>query len=283
MTRFSALQYSCTENPAENRGKAEALVENAADRGANIIALPELYNTLYFCREINSKFFSWAEPVPGPSTQHFSRLAKQFETVILLPVFERKTAGVYFNTLVVIEKDGSIKGIYRKMHIPDDPGFHEKYYFTPGDTGFKVFDTSFGAVGTLICWDQWFPEAARLTALKGADILVYPTAIGTLSEEDESDKARFSDAWKTIQRSHAIANGCFLASINRVGSEGGTLFWGNSFISGPFGEILAEGGEEEEIVSAELDFNTIEKQRQIWPFYRDRRIDQYGDITKRFH
>lgn len=282
MTKFSALQYTCSENTSENNVKAEAFVEDAAKNGANIIALPELFNTIYFCREIKSVYFDWAEPIPGPSTKQFCKLAKQFGVVILLPLFERKAAGVYYNTLVVIEKNGTISGIYRKMHIPDDPGFFEKYYFTPGDTGFKVFKTSFGAIGTLICWDQWFPEAARITALKGAEILVYPTAIGTLAEESVEDEKKFTDAWKTIQRSHAIANGCFLASINRVGVESGTKFWGNSFICGPFGEILSEGGESEEIISAEIDLNEIEKQRQTWPFFRDRRIEEYDDIGKRF-
>lgn len=282
MIQFAALQYACSQKISENVEKAESLVVRAANEGARVIALPELFNTIYFCREINPEYFEWAEPVPGPVTQKFSKLAKQLEVVILLPLFEKKAPGIYFNSLAVLEKDGSLAGLYRKMHIPDDPGFYEKYYFTPGDTGFKVFDTSFGKIGTLICWDQWFPEAARLTAMQGADLLVYPTAIGTLPDEGEADKQQFSDAWKTIQRSHAIANGCFLASINRVGEEGGTRFWGNSFISGPFGEILAEAGDGEEIISARLDFSSIEKQRQIWPFFRDRRIDAYGKLTKRF-
>ncbi len=278
----SLLQYSCSESPSENRRKAEELIVRAAGSGAQLIALQELFDTTYFCREIDQRFFEWAEPVPGPSTEQFSKLAEQLGVVILLPLFERKAAGVYFNTLVVIEKDGTIPGIYRKMHIPDDPGFYEKYYFTPGDLGFRVFDTSCGKIGTLICWDQWFPEAARITAMKGADILFYPTAIGTLPEESDTEKQEFMNAWKTVQQSHAIANGCYVASINRTGEEGGTRFWGCSFICGPFGEILAAGGETEEIISAEADFGKIEKHRQTWPFFRDRRIDEYQQILKRY-
>ncbi|MCC5941362.1 MAG: carbon-nitrogen hydrolase [Balneolaceae bacterium] len=280
-TRVALLQYSCIESRTINRQKAESFIEQAAKEGAQLVALPELFNTTYFCREIDQQYFNWAEPIPGPSTDHFCELAKKLNVVILLPLFERKAAGVYFNTMVVIEKDGTIPGIYRKMHIPDDPGFYEKYYFTPGDLGFKVFDTSAGKIGTLICWDQWFPEAARITALKGADILVYPTAIGTLPEESDTEKVEFLDAWKTVQRSHAIANGCFVASINRVGTEGGIKFWGNSFISGPFGQMLIEMDEEEGVQLADVDYGTIENHRQIWPYFRDRRIDAYKGILKR--
>ncbi len=281
-TEISLIQYSCSDNLNENRDKAEHYITKAAKEGAGLVAMPELFHTTYFCREIDPRFFEWAEPADGKTVNRFAALAKKLGIVLLLPFFERKAAGVYFNTMAVIEKDGSIAGIYRKMHIPDDPGFYEKYYFTPGDTGFKVFKTSAGNIGTLICWDQWFPEAARLTAMKGADILVYPTAIGTLQDEDESDKTQFRDAWTTIQRSHAIANGCYVASINRTGTEGGTTFWGQSFVCGPFGEIIAIAGEEEEITHASLDFELIEKQRQTWPFFRDRRIDSYEGILKRF-
>jgi len=280
--KFAAIQFACSENINENTERAEHLVQSAAKERANVIALQELFNTTYFCKEIDQKFFSWAQPVPGPVTDRFCALAKKLGVVILLPLFEKKAAGVYFNTMAVIEKEGSLAGIYRKMHIPDDPGFYEKYYFSPGDLGFKVFDTSAGKIGTLICWDQWFPEAARLTAMAGADILVYPTAIGTLPEESDTDKKEFMDAWKTIQRSHAIANGCFVASINRVGVEGGSKFWGNSFVCGPFGQILAEAGEGEEIIHAELDLASIENHRQIWPFFRDRRVDEFGDVVKRY-
>lgn len=281
-TEIALLQYSCTENLNENLDKAEHLIARAAGEGARLVALQELFSTTYFCREIDQVFFNWAEPLDGKTVTRFAALARKLQVVILLPFFEKKAPGVYYNTMAVIEKDGSIAGFYRKMHIPDDPGFYEKYYFTPGDTGFKVFETSEGNIGTLICWDQWFPEAARLTALKGADILVYPTAIGTLSEENESDKNQFRDAWTTIQRSHAIANGCFVASINRTGSEGGTTFWGNSFICGPFGEMIVQAGEEEQVLLASLDFGLIEKQRQTWPFFRDRRIDSYDGLLKRF-
>lgn len=281
-TTISLPQYSCSDNLAENLDKAEQMAVESVNNGANLIAFQELFHTTYFCREVNQKYFNWAESIPGPVTDRFCAIAKKLKTVILLPLFERKAPGVYFNTMVVIEKDGSILGIYRKMHIPDDPGFYEKYYFTPGDLGFKVFKTSVGNIGTLICWDQWFPEAARLTAMKGADILVYPTAIGTLPNESELEKDQFFDAWKTIQRSHAIANGCYVASINRVGVEGGSKFWGKSFVCAPFGEMLVQANEDEGIILAELDFDSIEHHRQIWPFFRDRRIDEYSGIKKRF-
>jgi N-carbamoylputrescine amidase len=280
--KFAAVQFACTEIPSQNCDKAESLIREAAQKGARCVALQELFNTTYFCREINQEFFSWAESIPGPTTDRFSKLAEELGLVILLPIFEKKAPGVYFNSMVVLEKDGSMLGTYRKMHIPDDPGFYEKYYFTPGDLGFKVFDTSAGKIGTLICWDQWFPEAARLTAMAGAELLVYPTAIGTLPEESDTDKQQFMDAWKTIQRSHAIANGCFVASINRVGVEGGSRFWGNSFVCGPFGEMIAQAGEGEEIIITDIDFDSIENHRQIWPFFRDRRVDKFGDITKRY-
>ena len=280
--KFSAIQNSCSSNIDENIDKAELLIRKAAADGADVVALQELFHTTYFCREIDQKYFNWAEPIPGPITERFSSLAAELKIVLLLPMFEKKAPGVYFNTMVVIENDGSILGIYRKMHIPDDPGFYEKYYFAPGDKGIRVFDTSAGKIGTLICWDQWFPEAARLAALDGAEILVYPTAIGTLPEESDVDKKDFMDAWLTIQRSHAIANGCFVAGINRVGVESGTKFWGNSFVAGPFGQILAQAGESEEILNVDLDLKSIEKQRQTWPFFRDRRIDSYQDIIKRF-
>jgi N-carbamoylputrescine amidase len=280
--KFAAIQYSCSERVSENADKAESLVRKAASRGAEVVALQELFNTTYFCREIDQRFFSWAETIPGPTTDRFCKLARELGVIILLPMFEKKAPGVYFNTMAVIEKDGSIPGIYRKMHIPDDPGFYEKYYFTPGDQGFKVFDTSAGKIGTLICWDQWFPEAARLTAMAGADILVYPTAIATLPEESDTDKKEFMDAWITIQRSHAIANGCFVAGVNRTGVEGGSKFWGNSFICGPFGQVLASAGEEEGIIHADLDLAAIENHRQVWPFFRDRRVDEFGDLVKRY-
>ncbi len=280
--KFSAIQNSCSPNPEENIEKAELLIRKSAANGADVVALQELFHTTYFCREIDQIYFDWAEPIPGPITNRFSSLAAELEIVLLLPMFEKRAPGIYFNSMVVFEKDGTILGTYRKMHIPDDPGFYEKYYFTPGDKGFKVFETSSGKIGTLICWDQWFPEAARLAALDGAEILVYPTAIGTLPEESDTDKKEFMDAWLTIQRSHAIANGCFVAGINRVGVESGTKFWGNSFVAGPFGQIIAQAGEMEEILTVDIDLSAIEKQRQTWPFFRDRRIDSYQDILNRF-
>jgi len=282
MITCSAIQYSCEENIKINTDKAEHYIRQAAAEGANIIALQELFNTTYFCREIDQKYFDWAEQIPGPATNRFSKLANELSVILLVPLFEKHAPGVYFNSMVVLNRDGTVLGKYRKMHIPDDPGFYEKYYFTPGDKGFKVFDTPFGKIGTLICWDQWFPEAARLAALQGAEILFYPTAIGTLPEETDTDKSQFMNAWKTIQKSHAIANGCFVVSINRTGEEGGTRFWGNSFISGPFGETIAEGDESEGVITAQLDLESLEKHRQIWPFFRDRRIDAYEDILKRF-
>ncbi len=280
--KLSVIQNSCSENPSENIDKAELLVRKAAGQGCDVIALQELFHTTYFCREIDQKYFEWSEPIPGKITNRFRKLAEELSVVLLLPMFEKKAPGVYFNTMVVIEKDGSILGTYRKMHIPDDPGFYEKYYFSPGDKGYRVFNTSAGKIGTLICWDQWFPEAARLAALDGAEILVYPTAIGTLPEESDTDKQEFMEAWLTIQRGHAIANGCFVTGINRVGVESGTKFWGHSFVAGPFGQILAQAGEDEEILTIDVDLSSIEKQRQTWPFFRDRRIDSYKDILKRF-
>lgn len=281
MTKISLIQHACGDDPVQNRAKAEELIRKAASEGADIVALQEFFQTIYFSREIRQEYFSLSESIPGPSTEQFTKLAKELKIVILLPLFERAAAGLYYNTLLVIERNGEILGKYRKMHIPDDPGFYEKYYFAPGDLGYKVFHTSAGRIGTLICWDQWYPEAARLTAMKGAEILVYPTAIGKLQEESEEEGRQFLDAWKTIQRSHAIANGCFVAGVNRVGVEKGTSFWGNSFVCGPFGEMIAEASDQEEVLTANLDFRSIEPQRQVWPFFRDRRIDSYSKITQR--
>ncbi|MDZ7694458.1 MAG: carbon-nitrogen hydrolase [Balneolaceae bacterium] len=226
--------------------------------------------------------FSLAEPDSGPTVNRLAPLAKELEVVLVVPLFERRAAGIYHNSLAVIDADGSLLGRYRKKHIPDDPGFHEKYYFTPGEDDYKVFDTRYAKIGPLICWDQWYPEAARITALKGAEILLYPTAIGTLPDENEQISGEFMDAWQTIQRSHAIANSCFVAAINRVGKEGDVEFWGGSFVSGPFGEVLNEAGRQDEILITEIDLSKIEKQRQTWPFFRDRRIDTYGPILKRY-
>ncbi|TVQ65679.1 MAG: acyltransferase [Balneolaceae bacterium] len=282
VTKIALPQYSCSENRFENQDTAEAMVAEAARLGADLILLQELFDSLYFCSEMNQDHFSLAETAEGSTVSRFRKLAASLNVVLLLPFFEKKAPGLYFNSLAVIERDGTLAGLYRKMHIPDDPGFFEKYYFTPGDLGFRVFHTSAGKIGTLICWDQWFPEAARLTAMKGAELLVYPTAIGTIPEEGEVDKIRFRDAWRTIQRSHAIANGCYVASTNRIGNEGHNTFWGGSFVCGPFGEILAEAGEGQEIISAELNWSLIENQRQTWPFFRDRRVDAFGKLTERY-
>lgn len=277
------IQTSCTENPKDNLYRQMGLIRDAAEKGAQIICLQELFNTPYFCVDYNEEYFDWAEPMDGSLVESLSELAKELNIVLVAPFFEKRAKGVYHNSLVVIDADGSVLGNYRKMHIPDDPGFYEKYYFTPGDeeTGFKVFDTKFGKIGTLICWDQWYPEAARITALKGAEILFYPTAIGTLAVEGKKEQKVYQDAWETIQRSHAIANGCFVASVNRVGKESGSKFWGGSFVAGPFGQVLKQAGNKEEILVTEIDFNAIEKQRRAWPFFRDRRIELYKPILRR--
>lgn len=276
------IQTSCSNEPGENLEKTMNHIEEAAGRGGQIVCLQELFNTTYFCHETDPKYFAWANEVPGPLTQTLSETAKKHGIVLLAPIFEKRAPGMYFNSQLVFNTDGRHMGTYRKMHIPDDPGFSEKYYFTPGDSGYNVFETPFGRIGTLICWDQWFPEAARITAMKGADLIVYPTAIGTLAKEGDDEKRRFMNAWMTIQRSHAIANGCFVAGINRVGNEGGTEFWGHSFMADPFGEISAEGGGSEETVLVEIDLSRIEAQRQEWPFFRDRRIDSYTPLLKRW-
>lgn len=278
------IQTECGEQIKDNLYRQMGLVRKAAEQGAQVICLQELFSTPYFCIDHNEEYFDWAEPADGEMSESLKELAEELKVVIIAPFFEKRGKGIYHNSLLVIDADGSVAGIYRKMHIPDDPGFHEKYYFTPGeeDQGYKVFDTAYGRIGTLICWDQWFPEAARITALKGADIIFYPTAIGTLSGESSEEKKKFHDAWETIQRSHAIANGCFVASVNRVGKENGTRFWGGSFVSGPFGEILAKAGESEEILIAEIDTAGIESQRRTWPFFRDRRTDSYGSILKKY-
>jgi len=280
--KLSLIQTNASDQVEGNIQRQEELVIKAAEGGGQIICLQELCTTTYFCVDINPDHFKFAVEASNELIKRFQTIAKKHEVVILLPFFEKETDGIYYNSMAVIDADGSHLGTYRKMHIPDDPGFHEKYYFTPGDSGYQVYDTAYGRIGTLICWDQWFPEAARITAMKGADILIYPTAIGVLEDESEDDRNSFHDAWRTMQRSHAIANGCFVASINRVGTETGTTFWGSSFVAGPFGEILAEAGNQEEILTADVNFSTIEEQRQTWPFFRDRRIDSYKPILKRY-
>lgn len=280
--KISLIQAQAEISVEKTLLKTIELIKKSAIEGANIVCLQELFTTTYFCNIVDQENFKYAESIPGPTTDKLTTVAKELGVVILAPIFEKDAPGIYYNSMAVINSNGILLGTYRKMHIPEDPGFHEKYYFTPGDLGYKVFKTEFGNIGTLICWDQWFPEAARLTAMKGADILIYPTAIATLASESKEEGEQFHNAWRAIQQSHAIANGCFVASINRVGEEEGSTFWGRSFISGPFGEILAEGGSQEEIITAEVDFDTIEKQRQTWPFFRDRRIDSYSSITKRY-
>lgn len=276
------IQLSCSESPEENISKTVNKISEAAQQGAQVILLQELFNTIYFCRKINEQYFDLAQPIPGPITEELCELAKDLKVVIVAPFFEKRTAGIYHNSLVVIDADGTLMGTYRKKHIPDDPGFHEKYYITPGDDDYQVFDTKYAKIGPLICWDQWYPEAARITALKGAELLVYPTAIGTLPDENKKQGQEFVNAWQTMQQSHAIANGCFVASINRVGQEGEISFWGHSFVSAPFGQLQAEAGSDEEILVTEIDLAKIEEQRQTWPFFRDRRIDTYEPILKRF-
>jgi N-carbamoylputrescine amidase len=288
-TRFTValIQMSCSPDPSANMDKALARVCEAAKAGAQVICLPELFRSQYFCQSENAATFDLAEPIPGPSTEALARIAAQYKAVIVASLFERRAPGLYHNTVAVIDAGGELLGIYRKMHIPDDPLYYEKYYFTPGDLGFRVFQTQHARVGTLICWDQWYPEGARLTALQGANVLFYPTAIGW----HPSEKAQYGqgqrDAWQTIQRSHAIANGVFVAAVNRIGHEGptdgGLEFWGSSFVADPFGKVIAQAStDKEEIVYAECDMHLQEEIRRNWPFLRDRRIDAYGRITDRF-
>ncbi|MDE1767999.1 MAG: carbon-nitrogen hydrolase [Candidatus Micrarchaeota archaeon] len=276
------IQMSMSESPQENLDKALKRIDEAAKKGANIICLPELFKSRYFCQEENAENFALAETIPGDTTEAISKSAKKNDTAVIAGIFEKRTRGLYHNSSVVIDATGKLIGMYRKMHIPDDPSFYEKFYFTPGDLGFKAYNTKYAKVGTLICWDQWYPEAARLTSLLGAQILFYPTAIGWLPGEEEAAK-EMKSAWETIQRSHGIANGVFVAAVNRVGKEGNMKFWGSSFISGPFGEIIAKASpDKEEILLAKCDLSTIDSTRQGWPFLRDRRIDAYKGITSRF-
>ncbi|BCG47569.1 N-carbamoylputrescine amidase [Citrifermentans bremense] len=266
-----------------------ASIREAAAKGAKLVLLQELHTGSYFCQTEDTACFDLAESIPGPSTEHFGALARELGVVIVTSLFEKRAPGLYHNTAVVIEKDGSIAGKYRKMHIPDDPAFYEKFYFTPGDLGFEPIQTSVGKLGVLVCWDQWYPEAARLMALAGADLLIYPTAIGWDPRDEEAEQKRQLDAWVTIQRSHAVANGIPVVSVNRVGFEedpsgagAGIKFWGSSFAAGPQGELLVRGGEEEELLVVELDLRRSEDVRRIWPFLRDRRIDAYQDLVKRY-
>jgi N-carbamoylputrescine amidase len=276
------IQMRCVEQPQKNLDTATALLGKAARNGAQIVCLPELFRSRYFCQSEDHSFFKLAEPIPGPTTDALTKLARRHGIAIIGSIFERRSAGVYHNTAVVIDATGKLLGKYRKMHIPDDPLYFEKFYFTPGDLGFQSFKTRFANVGTLVCWDQWYPEAARLTALKGAQILFYPTAIGWHENEKKEFGRKQYDAWLTIQRSHAIANGCFVAAPNRVGKEGTVEFWGGSFICDPFGEVIAQARHDrQEVLFAECDLSKVEETRQHWPFLRDRRIDAYQRITER--
>lgn len=279
------VQMAVGTDKQANIKKALELTREAASRGAQVICLQELFSTQYFCQVEDSERFDLAEPIPGPSSEPFQRLAAELQVSILVSLFERRAPGLYHNTLITIGENGEIVGRYRKMHIPDDPQFYEKFYFTPGDLGFMAVDTPHAKLGPLVCWDQWYPEAARLTALKGAEILFYPTAIGWLPKEKAEFGAKQLDAWRTIQRAHAIANGVYVVAVNRVGQEGppdGIQFWGHSFVCDPFGEVLAEGGEGEEVLVVELDMARSEQFRRDWPFLRDRRIDAFGELTERF-
>ena len=280
------IQAKADSDPATNLQATLAKVEQSAADGANIVCTQELFATEYFCQSEDHDNFRLAESIPGATTEAFQRLAKRCGIVIIVSLFEKRSAGVYHNSAAVIDADGSLLGIYRKMHIPDDPLYQEKFYFTPGDLGFRTWDTRFGKIGVLICWDQWYPEAARLTAMQGAELLFYPTAIGWHPSEKEKYGGQQRDAWQTIQRSHAVANGCFVASVNRVGHEtpvggDGIEFWGGSFVAGTSGEILSQAGLDESVLLLEVDLGKVDVTRTHWPFLRDRRIDAYGGITKR--
>jgi N-carbamoylputrescine amidase len=282
------LQHACGADPKANLKKTLALAEQAAKKGAKIICTQELFRSQYFCQSEDHACFDLAEPIPGPSTAAFQKIAKKYKVVIVASLFEKRASGLYHNTAVIIDADGKLLGIYRKMHIPDDPLFYEKFYFTPGDTGFRCWKTKYGKIGVLICWDQWYPEGARLTALQGAEILFYPTAIGWHPGEKAEYGVNQHGAWETIQRSHAVANGCYVAAINRVGLEQpiggpGLEFWGQSFVAGTSGQILAKASvDREEILLVPIELGKVDVTRTHWPFLRDRRIDAYGDLTKRF-
>jgi N-carbamoylputrescine amidase len=282
------LQHACSADRAANLKKTLALAEEAARRGANIICTQELFCSQYFCQSEDHAQFKLAERIPGPTTEAFQALAKRHGVVVIVSLFEKRASGLYHNTAAIIDADGALLGIYRKMHIPDDPLYYEKFYFTPGDTGFRAWKTRFGKIGVLICWDQWYPEAARLTALQGAEILFYPTAIGWHPHEKAKLGPTQYDSWELIQRSHAVANGCYVAACNRIGHEklaggAGIEFWGQSFVADTSGQLIAKAAKaRQEILIAEVDLDRVDSTRTYWPFLRDRRIDAYGDLTKRF-
>lgn len=288
--KIGLVQQSNTADQADNRTRLRAGIRKAASEGAELVVLQELHNGLYFCQVEDTACFDQAEPIPGPSTEEFGALARELGVVLVLSLFERRAPGLYHNTAVVLEKDGTIAGKYRKMHIPDDPAYYEKFYFTPGDLGFEPIDTSVGRLGVLVCWDQWYPEAARLMAMRGAELLIYPTAIGWESSDTEEEKRRQLDAWVTVQRGHAVANGLPVITVNRTGHEAdpsgqtnGIQFWGNSFVAGPQGELLTVfPNDAEEVRVVEVDKKRSENVRRWWPFFRDRRIDAFEGLTKRF-
>ena len=288
--KVGLVQQANTADMELNKQNLVKGIYECAKQGAELVVLQELHNGLYFCQVEDTDNFDQAEPIPGPSTEMFGAVARELGIVLVLSLFERRAAGLYHNTAVVIEKDGSIAGTYRKMHIPDDPAYYEKFYFTPGELGFQPIDTSVGRLGVLVCWDQWYPEAARLMALAGAEILIYPTAIGWETSDTDAEKTRQRDAWQTVQRGHAVANGIYVVTVNRTGYEadpsgvtGGIPFWGTSFVAGPQGEILAQASTDKaENLVVDIDLAHAEDVRRIWPFFRDRRIDYFDDITKRF-
>jgi len=288
IVNLALVQRPCGDQAADNRAAIAHAVAEAAEAGADLVLLPELHDGPYFCQQEDPAQFDRAEPIPGPGTEHLARLAREHRVVLVGSLFERRAPGLYHNTAVVFDADGRLAGRYRKMHIPDDPGYYEKYYFTPGDLGFRPVDTALGRLGVLVCWDQWFPEAARLMALAGAEILLYPTAIGWDPADDAAERGRQLEAWITVQRGHAIANGLPLAACNRVGHEAdpgggaGQAFWGNSFVAGPQGEMLARAGEGPEVLVVPVDLDRSEAVRRVWPFLRDRRIDAYHDLTRRY-
>ncbi|PYX74904.1 MAG: acyltransferase [Acidobacteria bacterium] len=291
--RIGLVQMSCGPEPEENLQQALARVEDASNRGARVVCLPELFQTQYFCQREDASLFDLAEPIPGRTTERLAAAARKHGIVLIASLFEKRAPGIYHNTAAVFDADGTLRGIYRKMHIPDDPLYYEKFYFTPGDLGFRAIDTSAGRLGTLVCWDQWYPEGARLTALQGASVLFYPTAIGWHPAEKAEFGEAQHDAWRTIQRAHAIANGVYVAAVNRVGFETGNIrgqsapgagleFWGGSFICDPFGRVIAESSnDKEEILLGEVDLRKLEETRRNWPFLRDRRVDSYAPITNR--
>lgn len=288
--KVAIIQQTCSANVDSNKKKLALNIIKAAKHGAELVVLQELHNSLYFCQTENTELFNLAEPIPGPSTELYSSIARECGIVLVTSLFERRAAGLYHNTAVVFEKDGTIAGMYRKMHIPDDPAYYEKFYFTPGDIGFHPIDTSVGRLGVQVCWDQWYPEGARLMALQGAELLIYPTAIGYESSDTQEEQERQREAWTTVQRGHAVANGIPVIAVNRTGYEpdpsgqtNGIQFWGSSFVAGPQGEFLYRAPIDEEVVALiDIDMKRSENVRRWWPFFRDRRIEEFGDLQKRF-